>query len=138
MLACQNYDYALQLYSGLKKLTGQLLFKDLLLKFLQAMLPLYGEAGVVHLVEAAKDLELQDCIKLYQQLNEENQLALQTEQVKLKDLHDWMARRHRIQQHVNLKFNIPEHIVRRLSMQKDRMKFFLPNCWKPAPSCTTA
>jgi len=123
---CQNYDYALQLYSGLKKLTGQLLFKDLLLKFLQAMLPLYGEAGVVHLVEAAKDLELQDCIKLYQQLNEENQLALQTEQVKLKDLHDWMARRHRIQQHVNLKFNIPEHIVRRLSMQKDRMKFFLP------------
>jgi hypothetical protein len=126
---CQNYDNAIRLFTGFKKLEIDRYAKAWntdLLQFLRDMLPLYGEAGVVHLVEKAKDLELLDSINLYKQLNKENKQAIQTERVKLSDLHDWMAWRHRLQNHVNLKFNVPDHIVKRLSMQTDRLKFFLP------------
>lgn len=126
---CQNYDYGIRLYAGFKKLNVDKLavaWNGDLLQFLRAMLSLYGEAGIVRLVEDAKELELLDSIHLYTQLNQENREAIQAERVKIKDLHDWMARRHRLQNHVNLKFSVPEHIVKRLSMQTDRMKFFLP------------
>jgi len=134
---CQNYDYAVRLYNGFKKF-NQLdsnkyayeyapgYINENLLQFLRNMLPIYGEAGVVQLVEKAKETELRDCIRLYQQLNEDNRQAIKTERVKLRDLHDWMARKHRLQTHVNLKFNVPGYIVKRLSMQRDRLKFFLP------------
>jgi hypothetical protein len=37
-----------------------------------------------------------------------------------------MALVHRRQTHLNLKFSVPEHIVKRLSMQTERLRFFLP------------
>lgn len=126
---CQNYDYGIRLYAGLKKIEMDrftVAWNADLLFFLRAMLPLYDEAGIVHLVEDAKELELLDSIHLYKQLSKENREAIQAERVRIRDLHDWMARRHRLQNHVNLKFDVPEHIVKRLSMQTDRMKFFLP------------
>lgn len=123
---CQNYDYAIRLYYGFKKLKSNKFANAGLLQFLQTMLPIYGEAGIVHLVEAAKELELRDCISLHQQLNEEGRQAIQIERVKLKDLHDWMALRHQKQNHKNLKFDVPDHIIKRLSMQTNRLKFFMP------------
>lgn len=125
---CSNYDYAIRLYDGFKKLTFSRydhIVKPLI-EFLKALLPVYGEAGVVQLVEFAFEVDLKDCVNLYNQLNEENRRAIVDEKVKIKDLHDWMAKRHRIQNHVNLRFNVPDHIVKRLSMQKDKLKFFLP------------
>lgn len=125
---CQNYDYAIRLYMGLKKFGTDVYTRvnDSLLHFLQKMLPLYGEAGVVRLVEEAKEIQPWDCARLYDQLNEENREALKTERVKINELHDWLSLRRRKQTHVNLKFNVPDHIVNRLSMQKARLKFFLP------------
>jgi len=132
---CQNYDYAVRLYNGFKKYStlnpygyeyAPGYINENLLHFLRNMLLIYGEAGVVHMIEKAEETELRDCVRLYRQLNEDNRRAIKTERVKLKDLHDWMAKRHRLQNHVNLKFNVPDHIVKRLSMQTDRLKFFLP------------
>jgi hypothetical protein len=51
---------------------------------------------------------------------------LAAEDVRLRDLHDWMSLRHKKQTHVNMKFTVPEHIVRRLSMQHGRLSFFFP------------
>jgi len=59
-------------------------------------------------------------------LNDENKKALETESVRLRDLHDWMSLRHKRQTHKNLKFDVPDHIIKRLSMQTDRLKFFMP------------
>ncbi|MFA5385089.1 MAG: PcfJ domain-containing protein [Eubacteriales bacterium] len=126
---CRNYDYAVRLYSGLKAFKIESSYMGMirdLVQFLRGMLPLYGEAGAVCLVEEADKRYLQDCVRLYHGLTDENRQALQAERVKLSDLHDWMARTHRKQNHVNLKFNVPDHIVRRLSMQTDRLKFFMP------------
>jgi hypothetical protein len=90
------------------------------------MLPIYGESGVVQIVETIADKNLWDCVQLYGQLSQENREAIIIDRVKVKELHDWMAKKHRRQQHKNLQFNVPDHIVKRLSMQSNRLKFFLP------------
>lgn len=127
---CKNYDYALQLHESLMKVSGDTrvrwVIKENLFQFLQEMRPIYGEAGIVYLVENYIEIELRDCINLFQQLTDENRKAFETESVRLRDIHDWMSLRHKKQSHKNLKFDVPEHIVKRLSMQKEQLKFFLP------------
>lgn len=124
---CQNFDNANSMYRALSKLSNENTVNETLFKFLQNMKQLYGETGIVHFVEKAKEWNLWDCINLYKQLNAENKKAIKTEKVRLRDLHDWMSLRHKQQSHKNLKFEIPDHIVKRLSMQTERLKFFLPN-----------
>ncbi len=126
---CTNYDYGIRLYETLKAMqisNRHYFFNDDVYNFLREMKHAYGEAGVVQLVECAPVLDLFDSVRLYHQLNEKNRQIVQSGQIKLKELHDWMAFNHRLQTHVNVKFKVPEHIVRRLSMQTDRLKFFLP------------
>ncbi len=124
---CSNYDLAVRLFAKLKELCSihYTSNKDLI-NFLRWMKAIYGETGIVKMVEDHKELRLDDCIRLFQQLSKENRKAIKTEAVRLRDLHDWMSIKHKKQGHVNLKFNVPAHIVKRLSMQKDRLKFFLP------------
>jgi hypothetical protein len=126
---CKNYDNSINLYQALVLLNSQSFavgWLGGLFSFLRRMKPLYGEAGVIRLVTEARELQTVDCIRLYQQLSPENKKALKTEGVRLRDLHDWMSLNHKRQTHVNKKFDVPEHIVRRLSMQSNRLKFFLP------------
>lgn len=126
---CKNYDYAVRLYAGLKKLrfSSRYAFANNdLFNFLRTMLTPYGEAGIVQMVDYANEINLSDCMRLYEQLNAKNQETVWTGRVKIKDLHDWMSFRHRLQSHVNMKFKVPKHVVRHLSMQTDRLSFFLP------------
>ncbi|WP_049755863.1 PcfJ domain-containing protein [Desulforamulus reducens] len=137
MQLCKNYDYAIRLYKSFKlynllgsnrygyEYTPDYVNRDVL-QFLRDMLRVYGESGIVHMMENAKEINLKDCIRLYQQLKDENQRAIKTEKVRIRDLHDWMSYRHKLQNHENLKFNVPNHIIRRLSMQNEKLKFFLP------------
>lgn len=125
---CKNYDYAIRLHAGLKALSTKShihSYQDLC-AFLASMLPTYGERGIVQIVETVDGEDLWDCVQLYRQLSPENQEAISLEHVKVKALHDWMAKKHRRQSHKNQKFNVPDHIVKRLSMQTNRLKFFLP------------
>ncbi|KUO75545.1 MAG: hypothetical protein APF81_27390 [Desulfosporosinus sp. BRH_c37] len=127
---CVNYDYAIRMYEGIKELANDTRVRwtvnDDLFQFLREMRPLYGEIGVVRLVEGYMESQLWDCVTLFQQLNEENIETLKSETIRLRDLHDWMSLRHKKQTHKNLKFNVPDHIIKRLSMQTDRLKFFMP------------
>jgi len=125
---CNNYDFAMRVHAGLKTLMikRNYISNDELMAFLACMRSYYGEVGVVQLVETPEELDMFDCLRLYRQLNEANKLAIVEEKVKLKDLHDWMAKKHRRQNHSNMAFNVPDHIVKRLSMQTNRLKFFLP------------
>ena len=95
-------------------------------EFARAMRPIYGEEGVVRMVEAAEEYRLDDCMRLYSQMNDTNRKLIKRQGVRLRDLHDWMAKRHKEQMNPNIKFKVPEHIVRRLAMQRDRLSFFLP------------
>jgi hypothetical protein len=124
---CSNYDLALRLYTGIKQILPEhhYLNTGRLLTFLRLMLPIYGEAGIVQMVEQEKE-NIYDCEQIYNQLNAANMKAIVAEGVKVKELHDWMAKRHRLQRHKNIKFTVPDHIVKRLAMQTGRLKFFLP------------
>ncbi|EGW40678.1 PcfJ domain-containing protein [Desulfosporosinus sp. OT] len=127
---CENYDYAIRMYEGLKELgdDGRVRWslKDNLFQFLNEMKPLYGEVGICRLVEDYMKTQVWDCVTLFQQLNEENLKALRSESIRLRDLHDWMSLRHKKQTHMNLKFDVPEHVIKRLSMQTERLRFFMP------------
>ncbi len=95
-------------------------------KFVKSMIPIYGEEGVVRMVENAEEYSLDDCMRIYDQLNATNKRAIKEADVRLRDLHDWMARRHGLQNHKNVKLEVPKHIVNRMAMQRNRLNFFLP------------
>ena len=122
---CDNYDCAVGLYHGFKKLNNTRDFESIN-NFLLAMKNIYGEVGIVRLLNDANELNFSDCIRLYEQLTEKNKELIEAERVKLSELHDWMSIKHKKQNHKNMKFEVPDHIVKRLSMQKHRLEFFLP------------
>lgn len=124
-----NYDYAIRFRAAIKPLLdkgeGTFHGRDLF-KYLHMILANYGESGLVSVVESPEDNSLKDCVRIYGQLNEESKIDLVTEHVRIRDLHDWMAKKHRKQNHNNMALDVPDHIVKRLSMQKDKLSFFLP------------
>ena len=77
MQLCKNYDYAIRLYKSFKlynllgsnrygyEYTPDYVNRDVL-QFLRDMLRVYGESGIVHMMENAKEINLKDCIRLYQ------------------------------------------------------------------------
>lgn len=94
--------------------------------FFKELIPIYREEGVVRFAEREKEYQLKDCIRLYNQLNEENKALMKEERLRLRQLHDWLAKVHRHQTHKNKAIAVPEEIVRRMSMQRERLRFFLP------------
>jgi len=127
---CENYDYAIRMYEGLKEFGNDERVRwsvnDNLFQFLREIKAFYGEVGIVRLVEDYMAMQLWDCVTLFRQLNADNRQALKDGSVRLRDLHDWMSLSHKRQSHKNLKFDVPDHIIKRLSMQTDRLKFFMP------------
>lgn len=96
------------------------------LAFVKELLAAYKAHDVVSLMEKAKIYRLRDCQRLYGYLSEDNKAKLNTSRIRLRDLHDWLAMEHKKQTHVNVPLGVPEHVVKRLSMQADRLSFFLP------------
>lgn len=94
--------------------------------FIEELLTFYPAKDVVCLLEKAETYQFRDCIGLYKSLNEDNHKKLKEKRVRLRDLHDWMSIEHKKQGHVNVPLDIPEHIVKRLSMQADKLSFFVP------------
>jgi len=76
---CENYDCAIRMYGGLKMMGNDERIRwsvdDGLLQFLFKMKPLYGELGIVRMVEGYMEMQLWDCATLFPQLNAENKKA---------------------------------------------------------------
>ena len=87
------------------------------------LIPTYGIHGLVRLVEGEEKYQLDDCLNLLDLIKESN---LNPRGIRLRDLHDHLTKLHWRQEHPNIKFDVPEHIIRRMTMQSDRLKFFLP------------
>lgn len=69
--------------------------------------------------------EFWDLEYIMSQLNAKNSRKLH--KVRLKDAHDWMKDAIYKQEHNDYNLEIPEAVRRRLEMQKDRLKFFMPD-----------
>jgi len=125
----KNYDYAIRMYTTIKlilnKQQARLDMKNLF-NFLHGMLVKYGESGLVDLAENAEKINIDDCSRLYDQLTKDSKRTLMDESIRIRDLHNWMAKKHREQGHKNLILDVPDYIINRLSMQKEQIKFFLP------------
>lgn len=66
-----------------------------------------------------------DMLHMYSRLSAENRKLLPG--VKFSELHNWLATKVVEQMKVGFNFDVPEHIQRRLMMQKDSIRFFLPD-----------
>lgn len=86
----------------------------------------YGEEQLLEHTKTEAPGHLRDHTQLLEQLNGDNKKLLRQARPRLRDLHDWMAIKHREQTHENVPLPAPEHVKRRLCMQVDRLKFFLP------------
>lgn len=100
---------------------------DDLMAFYADIKQLYGDEGLLRLLRlSAKDHIIFDDIRqMYARLSVENKNLLTN--VKLSDLHDWLTAKVEEQQKVGFSFDVPEEIKKRLVMQKDSVKFFLPD-----------
>ena len=126
-LLCENYDNAISLYQAMGEHKHDMPYwNDSFFDFLAKMKPIYGEEGIIRLVGQYQQLQTIDCFRLYNQLNDTNKKVLLQNPVRLRELHDWISITHARQDHKNEKFEVPAHIIKRLSMQKNRLKFFLP------------
>lgn len=56
-----------------------------------------------------------------------NSVITASHKVKLKHLHDWLVTESKKVQEAGYELNVPEHVVKRLQMQMDLVKFYLPN-----------
>lgn len=126
---CENYDNATKMFHALYYLTHptkHYQIHESFFRFLKIMKRIYGESGILRMVNEVRELRITDCINLYKQITRQNKKALRAEGVRLRDLHDWLSITHKRQTHENITFSVPDHIVKRLSMQTDRLSFFLP------------
>ena len=117
---CSNYDFAIRLFKAVQ-------ITEEIKQFINNIKPIYGEEGIVRLAEKSEEYNLEDCVRLYNCLNNENIELLIKERVRIRNLHDWLSITHKKQQHKNVKFNVPEHVIRRLSMQMNGLSFSLPS-----------
>ena len=70
-------------------------------------------------------LYLRDTANMYRGIPEK--VKSEASKVKLKHLHDWLVEKRKRLDVEGFTLDVPEHVVRRLQMQVDQTKFYLPN-----------
>lgn len=97
-------------------------------EFWSTLEAMYDANALNWLLDNHKDnkVALSDCIRLYNYLTTENQKLFFEKKPSISIVHDWLAEQGRRQKHEAISLNIPDHIRQRLTMQIDRLKFFLP------------
>lgn len=116
---CENFHHGIRLHEAIE-------VNENTTDFLEILKGMYGEERMVRFAEHKMEYNFKDCRMLYFQLNEENRERLLREKVRSRDLHDWLSMVHKKQKHKNHPLNVPEHIRRRLCMQKDSLQFMVP------------
>lgn len=129
-----NIDYLVDSYALLMRLRAFAQEKQEgdsfagICRFCAAMAPVYGMKNVSQLLQM--DLEngaywyIRDMASMYRRLSKSNRKLLPG--IKLGKLHDWLAEKVEEQKKIGFNFEVPEPIRRRLMMQKDSVRFFLP------------
>lgn len=89
----------------------------------------YGSSTVLRFMEKMGDSNwgntAYDTYRMYCQLTPGNKALARS--VKYRGLHDWLAQKISEQETIGYDFNVPEAIKKRLMMQKDSIRFYLPD-----------
>lgn len=101
-------------------------FAELSLNFLKIASDRYKKNAAYFLIKHYSPSEIYDCSRMYFKLVAETQELLWIEKPSIAQMHDWLVEKWDAQKNKDYSLQIPEHVVRRLAMQKDRLKFFLP------------
>lgn len=101
-------------------------FGELSLNFLKIASDRYKNNASYFLIKHYNPSDIDDCSRMYFKLAAETQELLWTEKPSIAQIHDWLVEKWDAQKNKDYSLQIPEHVVKRLAMQKDRLKFFLP------------
>ena len=80
---------------------------------------------VISILKNTDHKSIQDTLEILSQLNKPNQQVIL--KCKITEMHDTATNLLYKQKHPNIKLSVPDYIKNRLMMQKDKIKFFLPN-----------
>ena len=120
----QNFDIAMQAYQKINVLKmGQVSGIEETLQIL------YGDSGILRILDD-QPRYLMDTLSMIKELESENRENLLKEKPSLSELHDWLVKKIKVQEVKGYELNIPPEIRRRLEMQMDKIKFFLPKTSK--------
>jgi hypothetical protein len=70
---------------------------------------------------------LSDVIDLYDGIGDISRAELKERKVRIRDLHDWLVEKQKLEKYPICKFDNTEPIRKRLAMQLDQINFFIPN-----------
>lgn len=96
------------------------------LNFLKIASDRYKKNAAYFLIKQYNPSDIADCSRMYFKLTAETQELLWIEKPSIAQIHDWLVEKWVAQKNKDYSLQIPEHVVKRLAMQKDRLKFFLP------------
>lgn len=124
-----NVDKLITIYHVLSKACSPLQRNPLHLpdfsKFYSVITRIYGNDAITLLRYLEKDYwYVSDMMRMYERLSEPNRALMPS--VKFNDLHDWLAVKIEEQENPEISFDVPEPVRRRLMMQKESIRFFLP------------
>lgn len=101
-------------------------FDEKELAFLKLISENYENNAAYHMIKSCKPADIADCRRMYMNLIPATRELLWAEKPALSRIHDWLVEKYVTQQDADYTLDIPEHVIKRFAMQRDRLKFFLP------------
>ena len=118
----KNNDVAYRVYRS--RVSTLDLSKPPVVEYLRSIRTKYGETGIARIIE--REIHLTDCARIWTLLSREGREKILTQRVRSRELHDALVAVHREEKGIAFPLEVPEHIINRLSMQTDRLAFYLP------------
>ena len=86
-----------------------------------------GEIFIRDMILKLDIVTVRDIAQQFNQLTPANKQAALSMPLTVKNIHDELTELLNRQKHKDYELNVPDYIINRLQMQKDRLKFFLPS-----------
>lgn len=99
---------------------------ELVIDFTAQVAKVYGEGAIFRMMISQGLSTLEDCARTFRKLWALDKKLFMSEKPRIRDIHDWLVRQWNKRKTEDFPLGVPEHIVKRLAMQRDRLKFFMP------------
>lgn len=101
-------------------------YTDSMLRFSQHISKLYGPGAVYRMIKLMPLSDIRDSASMHKKLEGCAKINWTVDKPAISKLHDYLVEMWTKYQHADYSLLVPEHVIKRLEMQKDRLKFFLP------------
>lgn len=99
------------------------------MKFFQTAIREIGQSRALPLLTQLPTDELNDAAEQYEELTPAEQLTVWKNAGSAKKIHDTCTELHWRHKHPDYNLDVPEHIINRLMMQRESLKFYLPKTY---------